>query len=248
MMSTKSGAVRRMTDDPKEDWDPGFTRDGRHILWSSNRTGAFEIWMADFDGSNVRQVTREGHDAENPTATPDGWIVFNQGSGPDRGIRRVRLDGTDAEQILTGTIVLPEVSPDGRYVSFRLNLRVELFGLRVARLSDGAIVTAFDMDLPQRRGFTGNSIGRSRWTPDGKAIVFVGQNDRGAYGLFIQDFDPQRNTAATRRPLAGFDPAIGTETMGISPDGTRLAVAGPEQSSSLMFAERVPGVDRPAKK
>jgi hypothetical protein len=36
--------------------------------------------------------------------------------------------------------------------------------------------------------------------------------------------------------------------MGISPDGTRLAVAGPEQSSSLMFAERVPGVDRPAKK
>jgi hypothetical protein len=147
-----------------------------------------------------------------------------------------------------GTTVLPEISPDGQYVSFRLNLRVELFGLRVARVADGSIVSAFDMDLPQRRGFTGNSIGRSRWMPDGKAIVFVAQDEKGSYGLFIQDFDPNRDTSSTRRPLAGFDRAIATETMAISPDGTRLTLAGPEQSSSLMFAERVPGVDRPAKR
>jgi Tol biopolymer transport system component len=249
MMSTKTGAVRRLTDDPGEDWDPAFTRDGRQILWSSNRSGAFEVWMADSDGSNVRQVTREGHDAENPTATPDGkWIVFNQGSGPDRGIRKVRFDGSGASQVLKGTTVLPDLSPDGEYVSFRLNIRVELFGLRVARLSDGSVVSTFDMDLPQRRGFTGNSIARSRWMPDGKAIVFVGQDEKGTYGLFTQEFDPNRDTSATRRPLAGFDPAFATETMAISPDGTRLAFAGPEQASSLMFAERVPGVDRPTRK
>jgi hypothetical protein len=35
-----------LTDDSADDWDPGFTRDGK-LIWSSNRFGAFEIWIAD---------------------------------------------------------------------------------------------------------------------------------------------------------------------------------------------------------
>lgn len=91
----------------------------------------------------------------------------------------------------------------------------------------------------------GSSIGRSRWMPDGKAIVFLGQDEKGALGLYIQDFNPERDTAATRRPLFGFDPKTMLESFGISPDGTRITVAGPEQVSSLMIAEPVPSVAPP---
>lgn len=42
-VSRLSGAVRRLTDDAAQDWDPRFTRDGK-LLWSSNRTGRFEVW------------------------------------------------------------------------------------------------------------------------------------------------------------------------------------------------------------
>src|SRR5579863_9685928 len=55
-ISTKTGTLRRLTDDPADDWDPAFTPDGRKILWSSSRGGHLEIWMAEADGSNARQV------------------------------------------------------------------------------------------------------------------------------------------------------------------------------------------------
>ena len=60
-------------------------------------------------------------------------------------------------------------------------------------------------------------LGRSRWMPDGKAIAFVGLDDAGLTGVFVQDFVPGRDTTATRRKLAGFDPDYITETFAISP-------------------------------
>jgi serine/threonine protein kinase/Tol biopolymer transport system component len=247
MVSTKTGSVRRVTDDSAEDWDPGFTRDGQKILWSSNRSGAFEIWIMEVDGSAARPVTSSRLDAENPTATPDeAWIIFNQGAGAGQGVWKIHPDGTGAVRLVAASTGLPEVSPDGSYVSYRENLRVDLCGVRVVRLSDGS-PTRFRSDLRRRFGMIGNSIGRSRWMPDGKAIVFIGQDEKGAHGLYIQDFDPERDTAATRRPLFGFDPKTALESFGISPDGARMTVAGPEQASNLMIAERVPAVALPSR-
>ena len=57
------------------------------------------------------------------------------------------------------------------------------------------------------------------------------------------DFDPEKDTSTTRRPVAGFYPAVATESFGISPDGREMALAGWEQVFSLMLAERVPGID-----
>jgi WD40 repeat protein len=53
-VSTKTGALKQLTDDAAADWDPAFTRDGKSLLWSSNRSGAFEIWIANADGSGAR--------------------------------------------------------------------------------------------------------------------------------------------------------------------------------------------------
>jgi Tol biopolymer transport system component len=243
-VSRKTGSVKRVTDDAADDWDPGFMADGR-LIWSSNRTGAFEIWIAEADGSGARQVTREGMDAENPTATPDGkWIVYNQ-SFPQRvGIWKIHPDGSGTTRLVTGTSVLPDVSRDGQYVSYRTNLRIDQFDVRVARVSDGTI-TPFRVRLPSFQASIANSSGRTHWMPDGKTIAFVGQDEKGNNGIFFQDFDPVKDTTATRRPAAGFSPTVATESFGISPDGKEMTIAGWEQTFSLMLAERVPGVDGP---
>ena len=64
-----------------------------------------------------------------------------------------------------------------------------------------------------------------------------------------EDFAAGQDTAKTRRPLGGFDPESTAESFGISPEATRMAIASREQLSSLMMAERVPGVSplRPTK-
>ena len=117
-VSTRSGAIRRLTRDTADDWDPGFLPDGR-IVWSSNRSGPFEIWIAEADGSGAKQLTRDGLSAQNPTATPDGqWIVYGSGNPAHRGFWKIHPDGSGAIQLVTATAVIPEVSPDGRYVAY----------------------------------------------------------------------------------------------------------------------------------
>ena len=58
--------------------------DGNWLLFSSNRSGRYQIWIAAADGSSPRQVTNL-ENAQNPTMTADGdWIVFtSQGAAVD---------------------------------------------------------------------------------------------------------------------------------------------------------------------
>ena len=251
-VSTKTGAVRRLTEDPADDFDPAFTRDGRHLIFSSNRSGHFEIWMAARDGSGARRVTDDGLDAENASATPDGkWLVYASGSPEKRGIWKIRADGTNATRLVAGPMVLPEISPDGTFVSY-----VSVSGpagnvgprgsatstIGVVRLADGA-------PAPFEAVVTGTitNRGRHRWTPDGRALVFLTGDGKGLLGLVRQEFTPGRDSSATRRAVAGFTPDSVTESLGISPDGTRLMVSEFQLSTGLLLADGVDGVvGRPA--
>ena len=44
-------------DDPAFDSDPVWSPDGRHITFSSNRDGDYDIYVMDADGSNIVQLT-----------------------------------------------------------------------------------------------------------------------------------------------------------------------------------------------
>ena len=235
-VSTTTGEVGRLTDDPADDWDPAFFDDGNKLLWSSNRTGHFECWVADLDGGNARQLTQNGVDAENPTATPDGsWIVYVSTNPAGPGIWKIRPNGTEETLLLGGTLNLPEVSPDGQFALYNLTVSPTLTALRVLEVESGTVVP-FEIGIERRQASTA-ALGRARWMPSGRAIAFIGQDDHGAHGVFIQDFAPGRDTATSRRVLAGFDPYIATESFGISPDGKRIVLAGWEQQFSIVMAE-----------
>jgi Tol biopolymer transport system component len=234
-VSTKTGSLRRITDHPADDWDPAFTPDGNKILWGSTRSGNLEIWMAAADGSDARQLTNDGVDVENPTATPDGrWIIYNSFNPAKRGVWKIREDGGAAARLVAGDTRAPDVSPDGEYALF-LYLPIGAGPLRVVRIADGAAVP-FEI----RGSF------RARWVsgPAGAphAIAFVGLDEKGVRGVFIQDFIPGQDTTKTRRRLAGFDPELPAESFGISPDGSKVTISSQEPLFYLMLAEHVPGI------
>ena len=240
-VSRDGGTVRRITDDAAEDWDPAFIGDGSKIVWSSARSGNLEIWVANADGSDARQISKDGVDAENPSATPDGqWVVYNSFNPKAPGIWKVRADGTQATRLVPGRTAVPEVSPDGQYVAYIGEARTARSAIRVARVSDGKD-TGFVVPIRATHR-TGAILGRMRWMPDGKAIAFLGQDNDGVNGVFVQDFVPGQDTTATLRPLGGFDRERATESFGISHDGKRLTVAGWEQLFSLFSIEGVPDV------
>jgi hypothetical protein len=152
-------------------------------------------------------------------------------------------NGGDQVRLVDKAVAVPEISPDGRYVSYVDSLTSRI---RVVGLHDG---TPVPFEIAIERGKTTTAIlGRSRWMPDGGAIAFLGQDERGVNGLFVQDFAPGRDTAATRRKLGGFDAEHSVETFAISRDGKYVTAGGWEQMFNILIASHVPGIgDRPRK-
>ena len=242
-VSRRTGAVRRLTDDPAQDSDPGFMPDGR-LLFSSNRGGRFEVWIAAADGSGPRQVTSDGVDAENPVATPAGeWIVYASANPRSRGLVKVRPDGTGAALVVRGNLIEPEVSPDGRHVAFVEDHGTPRAALRVARLADGARVP-FEVAFPDPDPTRSVDQGRSRWMPGGRALAFIARESERGYAVFTQAFAPGDDTRRTRRRIGSADPDLVAESLGISPDGARVTISYRQQASDLMVAEGIEGLDR----
>jgi Tol biopolymer transport system component len=235
-----SGRLLQITDHPGGDWDGAFSPEGRSILWSSDRGGNLEIWMADADGSNPRQVSHDGIDAENPTMTSDGeWIVYVSGHTEHAGLYKVRPDGSDTTLLLAGVFSTPDVSPDGRHAQYMQTDRTQLFNtIRVVDVGSGEVAD-FSIQTPYGPEAPNVTYGRGRWLPDGSAIAYVGLDDSGRVGVWAQDFVPGRDTSDTRRPLVPFSEEV-IESFGISPDGTRVAMSFLREISALRRAEGLP--------
>jgi Tol biopolymer transport system component len=238
-----SGKVAQLTDHPASDWDGAFTPDGKSLLWGSDRGGGLEIWTSRLDGTGARQLTQSGSAAENPTMTPDGtWVVYSSGRAESPGIYKVRSDGTEVTLLVPGNWIQPEVSPDGRHAIFvgadnaRLQNRIGVVDL------DSAKITSFAGEISYGLRSGNVTYGRGRWMPDGSAVAYLGLDEQGRTGLWVQDFDAKRDTRDTRRPLTGFDGAHMYESFGISPDARHVIFSTVEQVSSINLADKLPAL------
>jgi Tol biopolymer transport system component len=67
------GGYLRLTDDTFRDRGPSWSPDGKEILFYSDRSGGYELWLIHPDGSGLRQLTRQGTGSTNfPQWSPDG--------------------------------------------------------------------------------------------------------------------------------------------------------------------------------
>jgi len=237
-MTLATGEVRQITDDATADWDPAFSPDGRSILWSSDRSGHLEVWMANTDGSNARRISDDGLDAENPTLTRDGkWVVYFSANPQKMGLWKIHPDGSAATHLVAAPGNIPDVSPDGRYAAYIWNeSTLQQSEIRFVEVESGRPFSGgFEVAIRLR---TGPVWGRMRWLPDGRSLAFIAQDETGISGVYVQDFVPGVNTRASRRKAAGFSPDYITESLAISPDGTKIVISRMEEIRSIMLAER----------
>jgi Tol biopolymer transport system component len=234
-----AGGLRRITDDEGVDWDPQVGPDGARVFWSSNRGGHFEIWSASMDGAGARQVTRDGFDAENPSLPAAGDAVVYDATSPKHdGLWLQPLSGNAAPRLLVaGETIHPVVSADGAYVAYHRPDPGGTQAIDVVRAADGAVF-AF------AHGLTGVASLRVQWIGATHTIAFRAADARGRITLYAQDFEPGRDTSATRRVLLQPDADVTPETFAVSPDGTRVVLSVIDEASGLMMAEGVPGVSR----
>jgi Tol biopolymer transport system component len=68
LMNADGTDLKTLTKTPGYNWCPAWSPDGRKIVFSSNRTGQFQLWMMNPDGSKQTRLT---HDRSFDTAP--GW-------------------------------------------------------------------------------------------------------------------------------------------------------------------------------
>jgi Tol biopolymer transport system component len=144
-MNSDGSGKKRLTATEGYDGGAVFSRDGKHMVWRANHPTTpetmdryrallkenlttpmkMEIFVADGDGKNAKQITRFGCASFAPTFTPDGKkILFSSNKHECDGRKfelfLMNLDGGGLEQVTRfgGFTSFPEFSPDGKRLVF----------------------------------------------------------------------------------------------------------------------------------
>ncbi|MDR1743512.1 MAG: hypothetical protein LBR48_06795 [Dysgonamonadaceae bacterium] len=184
--------VRRITFNEHYDAEVGFSPDGSKLLFARQIDGAIDLWLADADGTNQRQIThtpdlQEGGAQflpDNKTILFRAWKKSEQGQeNRDMHIYTVKDDGSDLQQITTepGTHWAPFPAPDGKHAVYvkvlpPRNYEIFLINLQTKEEQRLTYNSAFD-------GFPSIS-------PDGKLLAFTSARSidgKRSFKLYLLD-------------------------------------------------------------
>lgn len=166
ILNRATGEQRNLSNHPKNDTDPNWSPDGQRLVFTSNRSGNYEIWEIHIDGSGLRQITdspqREGLAIYGPNGR---YLAFQR--------TMARRDAEIVVQDLeTGAEVNVSSWGDGwdGWPSFRPNGEVLFTSNR-----DGSpqlwAVQPDGSGLRQVTKFEGMRVRRAHWAPDGARLV-----------------------------------------------------------------------------
>jgi hypothetical protein len=187
-------------------------------------------------------LSKDSLDAENPSIAPDGqWFIYSSANRAKSGLWKVPVTGGDGEFLLRAGTLIPDLSPDGRYLSVITDVGTVEARLSVFEISGMKPLPA---PVPLQVGAGTVQVGRSRFTPDGSAVVYIQVRDDGRPILLRRPLSTWRTgVGRTDTLFAGATEAI--ESFGFSPDGKRTTVSVVDWLSGLSIAEGVPGIVPP---
>jgi Tol biopolymer transport system component len=158
------------------------------IAFHSNRSGNFQIWKANRDGTNPVQVTNAAQECHWPQFTADGKsIIFEHFiPGESASLWIIPVEGGTPQKLTTGYAIRGAVSPDGKWVACWWIEREPNARARLALLptTGGNPVKTFELATTVPVSWE-TSL---RWTGDGKNVTYVDQRG-GVSNLWNQPID-----------------------------------------------------------
>jgi len=197
--------------------DPAWSPDGEYIafgrdpyLWSDYRE---ELWLIPAVGGEARRLAPGGW----PSWTTNSSGIFFY-SRADKTLCSIDIDDPDAEPltIISCPSPNPGVSPDGKYVAYRVGKE-----LRIVEISSRRVLTRWFTPGPQELSLV-------RWSSDGKELSIWGWS----IGLWIFDVEQEQGWHI-------LDTVGGTNR---SPDGSRIGMGIGTPFDEIWLAEADPGV------
>ena len=192
--------ARPVSPDPGWDANASFSRDGRWVVFTSNRQGSADIFRVHPDGTGLERLTDDPAFDDQGALSPDGrHLAFVSTRTGHAEIWSLDLS-TKAFQNLTGRSggsFRPAWSPDGARIAFSSD-RASPHPVRPGSFesiqSTEIYVMRPDGSDPLKVTRTGSFAGSPSFSPDGKQLVCY-QADLSAV---IDISDPRRLRAATK--------------------------------------------------
>jgi Tol biopolymer transport system component len=196
-----------------------LSRDGKRVVYSSDRAGNQDLWLMPLGGEPV-QLTNDPAPDWAPAFSPDGeWVAFYSYRSGDREIWKMRTAGGPATRLTTspGLDAGSHWSPDGREIA-----------IRSERTGDSEVfVIAADGSGARQITHHPASDGLPTWSPDGRWLAFT-SNRTGTLQIF-------------KVPAQGGEPELVSQGPGIGPRwlGDRIYFNGADEREGNLWVVSV---------
>jgi len=207
------GPERRLAEHAADDLYPRWLRDASGIVFSSERSGHWQLWQMDPEGGALRQRRQDPSREWQSDPHPDGRrLAFLSGIEEQEESLRVAGAGQGRTLLTHGPRVVlgnPHWSPDGTRIVFSSNR---------GRL--GHKIFVLDVETGEARRISPLSSGacEPRFSPDGRRVAFVRRSHLTRTRSEIVEFDlaSEQERVLVDWPALNYDPTW-------SPDGAELA-------------------------
>ena len=160
--------------------------DGSRVAMILSKSGSPEVWVANADGGDLKQLTRTPEDESSPCWSPDGkWICYASKQGGVRGLYKVPASGGAAQRIITRGVSSPsepDWSPDGKWIVFTAQMGG--FEICVVPSEGGSATVLVSGEDPS-------------WAPNSRTVIFA-KRSGGSRRLSLLDVPTKQVKDAAR--------------------------------------------------
>jgi len=226
--STAEGTARRLTRHVAADVLPRWSRDGRRVLFASDRSGNWQIYEVEAHGGEARRLRTNAHREWQLDESPDGRSIafLSNAQGPEFlflmevGPRTERVLVRHGRRTVLGN---PHWSADGRRIVFSTNWP-KGHGIHVVEVASGA-------ERPMDKAL--GSGCEPRFHPDGRRVVYVSRGGHAAVSRLVEyDLGSGAKKTLVDWPALNYNPVY-------APDGSEIAFSSNITGEWVVYRQRL---------
>lgn len=193
-------------------FNPRITPDGKHIIFGTRMGGVKQLWQIDMNGNNLTKLMDVANRFNRFELTPDGNLICDIWTSEMKWtLFKKSFKGEPDVPLTDKDIYEWAVSPDGKLLAIEFGSKTPEQRHTIIRPLEGG---------EEMKSFNFSSDTDLRWTPDGKALLYVKIQPNSGYEIMSQPVDG----ASPAKQLTNFQ-SERIFYFNVSPDGKTLGAS-----------------------